>query len=89
MRAVTIEYMMLTQTDPVGRGLPVDPKVDPGYNDDQSAWNIRVDKKVSHVPLQLKVHMKSGIQTCGLIQIRNNALCADSQEVQYVNSVLM
>ena len=64
--------MMLTQTDPVGRGLSVDPEVDPRYNDDQGTRDIRVDKKVPHVPLQLKVHMKSGIQTCGLNQNRNN-----------------
>ena len=81
--------MMLTQTDPVGRGFSVDPEVDPRYNDDQSTRDIRVDKKVSHVPLQLKVHMKGGIQTCGLIQNRNNALCAGSQEVKYVNESLI
>ena len=77
LRAVIIDSMMLTQTDPVSRGLSVNPEVDPRYDDDQSTWNIRVNKKVPHVPLQLKVHMKSGIQTCGLIQNRNNALCAD------------
>ena len=57
--------LVLTQTNPVCRGLPVDPEGHPGEDHYEGTGHVHLDQEVSHVALQAEAHRQGRELSCG------------------------
>ena len=57
-RALPVGCILLTEGDPVGGRLPVDPEADPREDDEQAARHVDVDEEVAHVTAKGEVHVE-------------------------------
>ena len=60
-----VTLLVLTQTNPVCRGLPVDPEGHPGEDHYEGTGHVHLDQEVSHVALQAEAHRQGRELSCG------------------------
>lgn len=59
-----------------GRGrIHVNPKGDPGQNNNQQRWDVHLDQVVAHLPLQVEPHFNTSKFTCNITNRQQTFFC--------------